>query len=75
MYTIKITFSLQIVELVMLHLVVYFVSLLNSDIQSNPDQRIETCSKNIRKNVVFESCASWINRSHRMSQNNRDYLR
>ncbi len=27
------------------------------------------------KNVVFESCASWITRLYPMSQDNRDYLK
>jgi len=71
----KISFSFQIVELFTLHLVVYLISLLNSGIQTNPDQRIKMCSKKIRKNVVFESCASLTNRLYRMSQNNGDYLR
>lgn len=31
--------------------------------------------KEIRQNVVFESCMSWTNRVYRMSQNSGDYLR
>ncbi len=38
-------------------------------------QELKRAVKKIRKNVVFESCASWTDRLYRMSQNNGDYLR
>ncbi|CAF3930185.1 unnamed protein product [Rotaria sp. Silwood2] len=38
-------------------------------------QELKKAVKKIRKNVVFESCASWTKRLYRMSQNNGDYLR
>ncbi len=69
---IKINFSLQFVELFTLHLVVYFVFLEYSDIQSNNNKRIKMHYKNIQKNVVFESCPFWSNRLYRISQNIED---
>ena len=38
-------------------------------------QELKCAVKKIRKNVVFESCASWTNRLYRMSQNDGNYLR
>jgi hypothetical protein len=63
---------LQFVELFTLHLVVYFVFLEYSDIQSNNNKRIKMHYKNIQKNVGFESCPFWSNRLYRISQNIED---
>ena len=38
-------------------------------------QQLKSSFKNIRESVVFESCAHWIDRLYRMSQNDRNYLR
>ena len=37
-------------------------------------EELKYAVKKIRKNIVFESCASWSNRLYHMSQNNEDYL-
>ncbi|CAF2023986.1 unnamed protein product, partial [Rotaria magnacalcarata] len=38
-------------------------------------QQLNSSVKKIRESVVFESCASWTNRLHRVYQNNGNYLR
>jgi len=38
-------------------------------------RELKCAVKKIRKNVVFESCASRTNRLYRMSKSNGDYLR
>jgi hypothetical protein len=55
-----------------------FVKVINwNKVTSKPTliQELKRAVKKIRKNIVFESCASWTNRLYRMSQNDGNYLR
>ena len=74
-YTIKISFSMKIVELFTLHLMVYSVFVEYGDIRGNDNWKIKTCTKKIQKDVVFESCNSSTSQLYPISQNNGDYLR
>lgn len=55
-----------------------FAELINWDAFTSKQTLISAVKRAVRKmshNVVFESCSSWTNRLHRMSQDKGNYLR